>query len=115
MDRTGNAALLLIIVVGAAAAGLYMSPELAETVLPPRALGAHPAYDAANSDATCTDIEQIEEGEEAIRDLLGTPAEDGSTTRNTVCAAACDTGQYVTDYCDNDDQFICVCRTENTA
>ncbi len=104
--------MIVVIVIAVAGGAVYLSPSVAEEVLPASVLSHHPQFEAVETDISCDLVEQVEEGEESIRGLLG---DDGDPqTRDAACGLVCGgEDAYAGDYCDADDEFVCVCRVDD--
>lgn len=112
MDRSGNGALIAVLVVAVGIGAVVVSPAIAGDVLPGAVLVHHPQFEGEEAGVTCDTVERVEEGEETLRDIFG--AEDDPQTGEAACSMVCGGEDAVGgDYCGGDDVFTCVCQVDD--
>lgn len=108
MHRIGNGAILIgVLVVVAAGAGVAMSPDVAQDILPPSMLPMLPQFEKVQTDRSC---DAIEKGTEFVNKM---PLEDVSTSeaRQFFCKDKCELNKKTTvgTVC-TDNKLGCICR-----
>lgn len=114
--RKGNAAIILILLVGVGAGAVAMSPDTAQDVLPGSLLVMLPQFEAVETDANCADIEK---GTETVNKwvpegFFGGEELDSSVVKEKICEVKCSQYQSMAGtYCSSE-MLACACRIAGT-